>query len=858
MERNKNILISFLNSVRASGDVYNFVGMKPSIYVGKYNIDAFSEDKFWQYYNQQTTIGPVSIAEKPLPQSIPRLDVDIKRKINTDEIYKREQIVQLIKIANNIFKKYISIEDSLLSCFVLEKDALRIGKYYKRGVHIQWPLFCINRTDMAMWVNEIKENVDKINLFNLEKSPIDLNSYDVPWLIYGACKPIRDSVKSEPYQLSFVVNHPDYDINNVEWLIDQIIIRNVENDVVKEPLSRLMSIQPHGRPVFVFNVNTNNILYIEQKQNKLNFHNTSPNTTAEVEEIKEILDFINIERCENYTEWWQVGSAIYTASSGSKEGFEIWDDWSKNCCEKYSQAQCILVWKSLKITSYGIGMLKKYARDDNATLYEDYKKKKLLAQFSNSEKNKNQTSSVIADICKNILGDVYVACPVNELSNTKKWYKFYNNKWNVENFEIIKKTVESSVKNEILKMVTETPNTDEKRLRSKFEEPSSLNNIMSMLELKYLDGEFMDKLDKNVEIIGFMNGIYDLDKCIFRDGQPTDYVSFSLNCSYDASYSFEHYDILKVEEILESFFPVKEIRDYMLDILAHVFIGNKRFKNLFIWIGTGDNGKSVFTKWISKMLGPEYSITLQTTILSSNKSKPGQATPEFSVLKNKRLAIFHEPDHGEKLTSGNLKMLTGKDEILTRALYQSPETIIPVAIYVLVTNHEPKLSNPDDQATWNRFRVCEFPSTFLDDDEKVPKTREERVNKKIFPALHDFEETLYKLNDALAWYLIERWKRVKNTKVNTPQMVSTATRRYRDNNNVLIKFISDYYETSENFVNFENFYNKFREIYSTSRFNEKSKLFEELQKMNFVIQDGKILNLSSKDNNSNVQNVYYS
>lgn len=82
---------------------------------------------------------------------------------------------------------------------------------------------------------------------------------------------------------------------------------------------------------------------------------------------------------------------------------------------------------------------------------------------------------------------------------------------------------------------------------------------------------FLSLLDSNSNLIGFDNGVYDLENNEFRDGRPEDYVSMTVGYNYTNEYS-KYYNELSL--FLENIFQDKAERDYFLMYLSTGLYGN--------------------------------------------------------------------------------------------------------------------------------------------------------------------------------------------------------------------------------------------------------------------------------------------
>ena len=220
-----------------------------------------------------------------------------------------------------------------------------------------------------------------------------------------------------------------------------------------------------------------------------------------------------------------------------------------------------------------------------------------------------------------------------------------------------------------------------------------------MKECKYLfyDQDFSNKLDSNSSIIAFKNGIYDFTVNKFREGRPEDYVSKVLPLNYK-EYKLTDREVENVLEFFEQIFPDEELRNYFLDYLSELLEGNNRKKEIFMWTGDGDNGKSVTQRILDHMLG-RLAVKLPTTLITGKKPNVGSACPEIARLAGARLATMEEPDPDERINVGSLKNLTGGDILFGRDLFEpgkKTKEIIPMFKLNFICNQLPYLEKPDN------------------------------------------------------------------------------------------------------------------------------------------------------------------
>ncbi|KAI8828113.1 hypothetical protein BJ741DRAFT_653829 [Chytriomyces cf. hyalinus JEL632] len=181
------------------------------------------------------------------------------------------------------------------------------------------------------------------------------------------------------------------------------------------------------------------------------------------------------------------------------------------------------------------------------------------------------------------------------------------------------------------------------------------------------DPDFKDKLDGNPALIGFTNGVYDLDANEFHPANPSDYITMSCG------YAFER----EVNHVVRA-----EI----------------------------DN-KSAIADAMKYALG-DYFTTIKSTLLTEKQGASAAALPDLMDLMKRRLAIASEPEKGKTINTGFMKRLTGNDDIVACQLYEEMVTFKPSHATGLLTNDIPPMDQTD-AAVKARVVVVPFQTTFV-------------------------------------------------------------------------------------------------------------------------------------------------
>jgi P4 family phage/plasmid primase-like protien len=241
------------------------------------------------------------------------------------------------------------------------------------------------------------------------------------------------------------------------------------------------------------------------------------------------------------------------------------------------------------------------------------------------------------------------------------------------------------------------------------------NNILREAKELFYVKNFASQLDQNPWLMGFDNGIVDFKEGIFRKGRSEDYISMSTRINYVDSDNKMYASIVEeIKVFMHQLFPDESIHNYMWDHLASVLIGVTMNQTFNMYIGDGQNGKSVLMDLMAQCLGDYRGDVPLSLVVTNSRTKIGGVAPELVNLRTVRYAVMQEPSKGDKLNEGIMKQITGGDTIQARGLYAAnaisfnPQFTLVVCANILMG------INSDDHGTWRRIRVVPFESRFTD------------------------------------------------------------------------------------------------------------------------------------------------
>ncbi len=170
----------------------------------------------------------------------------------------------------------------------------------------------------------------------------------------------------------------------------------------------------------------------------------------------------------------------------------------------------------------------------------------------------------------------------------------------------------------------------------------------------------------------------------------------------------------------------QDLIQYLSRVCGYCLTGETNEQVFFFLYGSGANGKSVFVRTISGILG-SYAATapLETFMASRNASHP----TDLAGLRGKRLITVSETEPGRAWAESRIKTITGGDPIRARFMHRDFFEFTPTFKLMFVGNHRPQLSGISE-AMRRRLHLIPFTITIPSErrDPHLSSTLDEELN----------------------------------------------------------------------------------------------------------------------------------
>lgn len=334
------------------------------------------------------------------------------------------------------------------------------------------------------------------------------------------------------------------------------------------------------------------------------------------------------------------------------------------------------------------------------------------------------------------------------------------------------------------------------------------------------------EFDCNKHLINCYNGAFNLNTFELLPHDPEQMLTKLSNIVYWPQAKAKRFESF-VNEIMCG--DTEKIV-YLQKTLGYALTADTSYETCWFWYGSSTrNGKSTLAETYAHMLGNSsgYALAMSPETLAQKKTKDSrQASGDIARLNGCRFLNASEPPKRMLFDAALLKTLLGRDTITARHLYEREFEFIPEFKLFINTNYLPVIQD-DTLFSSGRINVLTFDKHFSP-AEQDPTLKQTLRTPEIVSGIFNW------CLDGLRLY--------RETGLDPPASVVSATASYREGNDKLQNFFSDCMERTGNNTGAGTAYRAYQNWCSLNGYGIDSKrsFFEELKAKNLLADRGTV------------------
>lgn len=244
-------------------------------------------------------------------------------------------------------------------------------------------------------------------------------------------------------------------------------------------------------------------------------------------------------------------------------------------------------------------------------------------------------------------------------------------------------------------------------------------------QLRSLVSASPNSFDNEPDFLNCKNGVVDLRTGELHPHTPNQRFMHCTTVDYDQDADPDSWSDWLIEAV------GAETEDWLQMAVGYSLTGHTSEEIMFYLFGPPRSGKGTFTETILDMLGAPLADVIGFHTLTA----PSDAdTQNFNLapLHNARFIAASESNAYERFNEAKVKLITGGDKIQCSFKHKTPFSYRP-KYKIWLSSNQPVNADPDDDATWGRIRVVEFPNSHLGKENKALKKhmRDEKTLKGV-------------------------------------------------------------------------------------------------------------------------------
>ena len=275
--------------------------------------------------------------------------------------------------------------------------------------------------------------------------------------------------------------------------------------------------------------------------------------------------------------------------------------------------------------------------------------------------------------------------------------------------------------------------------------------------------------DQKPHLLNLINGTYNLEFGEFQPHSRSDMLTKCAGAAFDPTATCP----LWLSFLNTTFLNNTALIRHIQKIIGYCLSADTSAQQFYLFLGGGENGKSVFTETYYFLLG-DYATTLEASSLLAKNTD--NIRNDIAKLVGVRFVYASEPPAGRKLDEGLVKLLTGGSTVTARFLHKEFFEFKPQFKLFLETNYLPRITGTD-HGIWRRVIVIPF-NAQLTPEQKDPKL----LSKLTQPR---------ELSGILNWAIEGHRMWQEEGMEPLPQAIAEAVHIYRNDSDNILRWLSE-------------------------------------------------------------------
>lgn len=203
------------------------------------------------------------------------------------------------------------------------------------------------------------------------------------------------------------------------------------------------------------------------------------------------------------------------------------------------------------------------------------------------------------------------------------------------------------------------------------------------------------EIDNNPYLIGFKNGVFDLEDGKFKNFSP----EFRITNKIDFEINEEDRECPNIDKFFGECVG-EEYKEILYDLVAYCLFKRYPYSKLFFIYGPANTGKSKFLELLERFLGKENYCSVEPQDIQKDIHSTAQ-------MLYKMANIVSDINYDSLDNINQVKKITGEDTIKVREMYRNPYNARLFAKQIFSTNKLP-IVKEKTRAWYRRVYTVEF------------------------------------------------------------------------------------------------------------------------------------------------------